>query len=105
MLFAIDMVGTYKRQCKAINPKKIQNEVSYKEAAVAPAGTGGRLNETNASPAMASPPTKWLKAINLSAEKFRSANWLLKNIPMIADTGKALKMNICSRSDNPMAGK
>ena len=62
-------------------------------------------SRVNASPIMASPPTNWLKARNFSAAKFRSANWLLKNIATSAATGKALRMADCCSAENPRLGR
>src|SRR6188768_1815078 len=54
---------------------------------------------------MATPPTRWLKARNFSAEKFRSANWLLKNIPTMAAMGKAFRIHDCCAGVNPRLGR
>ena len=47
-------------------------------------------------PIIVTPPTRWLNARNRSAAKFRSANWLPKNRPMIAATGNAFRIHDCS---------
>src|SRR4051794_36234823 len=48
---------------------------------------------------IARPAIRWLKPRNRSAAKFRSANWLLKNIPTIAANGNALRINDCSEKN------
>ena len=40
--------------------------------------------------------------MNRSAAKFRSANWLLKNIPTIAANGNAFKISDCSEKNQAM---
>jgi len=37
--------------------------------------------------------------------KLRSANWLLKNMPTMAATGKALRMQDCCRGVKPRPGR
>ena len=39
---------------------------------------------------IATPPMKWLAAINFSAAKLRSANWLLKNMAVSEAIANAL---------------
>ena len=69
---AMESVGTYNRQCTYISRQNGQKE------------------RVKASMKMATPPTKWLNAMNFSAAKFRSAYWLLKNIPTMAAIGNAV---------------
>jgi len=54
---------------------------------------------------MATPPMRWLKPRNFSAAKWRSANWLLKNMPMMAAMGKAFRIQACSTGVNPRLGR
>ena len=49
-------------------------------------------------PRMARPPTRWLKAMNFSAAKLRSANWLLKKIPRMEAIANALPTQVICRS-------
>ena len=83
----MEIVGTYNRQCTSISRKKGQKE------------------RVKPQPRIASPPIKWLKARNFSAAKLRSANWLLKNIPMMAATGNALRISEVCQGETPMPGK
>ena len=46
-----------------------------------------------------------LRARNFSAAKLRSQNWLLKNMPMMAATGKALRMQACCNGEKPRLGR
>src|ERR1019366_5905195 len=84
---AMESVGTYSRQCTSINPKKGQKDL------------------VNANRRIAVPPTRWLKARNFSAAKWRSAYWLLKNMPTMAAMGKALRIQDCSTGVNLRLGR
>ena len=83
----MEIVGTYSRQWTSMSRKK------------------GQKDRVKPHPRMASPPTRWLKARNFSAAKFRSANWLLKNIPTIAATGKALRISEVCHGVKPIPGR
>src|SRR5947209_2430376 len=85
--FAIEIVGTYTRQWRNISKQNGPND------------------RVKASPKIAAPPIKWLKDINFSAEKWRSAYWVLKNIPTTAAMGKALRIQDCCPGLNPRLGK
>src|SRR3954469_20091437 len=52
-----------------------------------------------------SPPIRWLTARKRSAAKFRSANWLLKNMPTIAAMGNAFRISDCSPAVKPRLGR
>src|SRR5687768_3233373 len=65
----------------------------------------GQKDFVHASARMAAPPMMWLTARKRSAAKLRSANWLLKNIPTIAATGKPLRIHVCSEAVKPRLGK
>ena len=56
-------------------------------------------------PRIASPPIRWLMARNRSAEKLRSANWLLKNIPTNDASAKAFRIHDCCIGEKPRLGK
>src|ERR1043165_9297949 len=56
---------------------------------------------------MAMPPTRWLNARNRSAAKLRSANWLLKNSPVIEAMANAfMNQDFCPgvKSSAPKKG-
>src|SRR5204863_9657893 len=77
--FVIEIVGTYTRQWTSISRKNGQNGAfGFPWPAASPATGAGAL--IKAKPRIAIPPIRWLNAKKRSAEKFRSANWLLKNI-------------------------
>jgi hypothetical protein len=48
---------------------------------------------------------RWLAERNFSAAKLRSANWLLKNMPTMAATGKQLRIHVCSLGLKPRLGR
>ena len=77
MPLAMEMVGTYTRQCTAMSTSIVVKSV------------------VRASPSIARPPIRWLPAMNFSAAKLRSANWLLKNIPAMAASGNMLRIQLC----------
>src|ERR1041385_1508653 len=62
----------------------------------------GQKDFTQARDRIARPAMRWLTARNRSAAKFRSANWLLKNMPMMAAMGKALRIRDCSEKNRAM---
>ena len=55
----------------------------------------------NAQPTKAAPPSRWLTAMNRSAAKFRSANWLEKKIPARAATPHELPTSDCCHGAKP----
>src|ERR1043166_5690356 len=59
----------------------------------------------NPQPRIARPPMRWENARNFSGANFRSAHWLLKNMPTIEATGKALRMSDCWPGVNPRLGR
>jgi len=65
----------------------------------------GQNERVNARPRMAPPPTRWLKARKRSAEKARSAKWLLKKIPTTAAIGKVFRIQDCWVGVNPRLGR
>src|SRR3954451_23733717 len=65
----------------------------------------GQKDRVKASESMARPPMRWLTARKRSAAKFRSADWLLKNIPTIAAIGNAFRTQLCSAGVNPRLGR
>src|SRR5262245_56803530 len=60
---------------------------------------------THASESMAMPPMRWLAARNFSAAKLRSANWLLKNMPIMAARGNVFKIQDCWLGVYPRLGR
>ena len=85
--FVIEMVGTYSRQCTSIRVKNGQNSL------------------VNPQPRIASPPIRCEKARNFSGANFRSAHWLLKNMPMIEATGNAFRIIDCWPGEKPRLGR
>src|SRR3954451_23194613 len=65
----------------------------------------GQKDRVNASDRIARPPTRWLTARKRSDAKFRSANWLLKNIPTIAAIGNAFRTQLCCAGVKPRLGR
>src|SRR3954469_11970043 len=54
---------------------------------------------------MLAPPIRWLTARKRSAEKLRSANWLLKNMPTNDAIANAFRIQACSQAVKPRPGR